>query len=200
MCLKPSFVTFVKMTLKWKRILSSESKISGLENDLHLAKTSQVNLTEMNELVLAKLALANKDIKLYEITSGATSHVPKLSAKPPSISQPLVIASSSSREPTIKKPLANIPAKPFLIAKVRDSVTVSSIPESKIDSLLGLDDDKGGPVVQQLKRHNDKSVKLIFRDETNRDKARELLDRPEAEKVFSKRPCSRKELPSYSQA
>jgi hypothetical protein len=73
-----------------------KAKISGLENDL--AKSSQVNLTEMkNELVLAKLALADKDIKLFEITSGANSQVPKLSAKPPSVSQPLVIASGSSR-------------------------------------------------------------------------------------------------------
>ena len=73
-------------------------KISGLESNLHLAKSSQVNLAEMkNELVLAKLALADKDIKLFEITSGANSQVPKLSAKPPSVSQPLVIASGSSR-------------------------------------------------------------------------------------------------------
>ena len=102
--------------------------------------------------------------------------VPKLSANPPSVSQPLVIASSSSSAPKIKKPLADIPAKPFLIARVRESVSVSSITERKIDSLLGLDDDKGGPVVQQLKRHSDNSVKLIFRDESNRDKARELLN------------------------
>nr|CAH0112580.1 unnamed protein product [Daphnia galeata] len=100
------------------------------------------------------------------------------------VSQPLVFASSSSSAPKIKKPLADIPAKPFLIARVRESVSVSSITERKIDSLLGLDDDKGGPVVQQLKRHSDNSVKLIFRDESNRDKARELLDRPEADKLF----------------
>ena len=149
-----------------------------------------------NELVLAKLALADKDIKLFEITSGATSQVPKFSAKQPSVSQPLVIASVSSREPTIKKPLANIPAKPFLIARVRDSVSVSSITESKIDSLLGLDDDKGGPVVQQLKRHSDNSVKLIFRNESNRDKARELLDLPEADKDFQNVHAPEKSYPA----
>ena len=98
--------------------------------------------------------------------------------------------------PTIKKPLANIPAKPFLIARVRDSFSVSSITESKIDSLLGLDDDKGGPVVQQLKRHSDNSVKLIFRDEAHRDKAREFLDRPEAEKVFQNIHAPEKSYPA----
>jgi hypothetical protein len=64
-----------------------KAKITGLEKELYLAKSSQVNLTEMKkELVLAKLVLADKDIKLFKITSGATSQVPKLSAKPPSVS------------------------------------------------------------------------------------------------------------------
>ncbi|EFX80280.1 hypothetical protein DAPPUDRAFT_318800 [Daphnia pulex] len=51
--------------------------------------------------------------------------------------------------------------------------------------------DKEGPVVQQLKKHSDNSVKLFFRDEQNRAKARELLDQPEAERSSKMFMCRR---------
>jgi hypothetical protein len=50
---------------------------------------------------------------------------------------------------------------------------------------------KEGPVVQQLKKHSDNSVKLFFRDEQNRAKARELLDQPEAERSSKMFMCRR---------
>jgi hypothetical protein len=104
---------------------------------------------------------------------------------------PYVIAPVTATRPAINTPnqthggfKKQIPAKSFLIARVRDSVSVNPITESKINNRFGLDKDIEDPVVQQLKKHSDKLVKKIFRDEKNRDKTRELLDQPEEEKVF----------------
>lgn len=164
-------------------------KISDLESELSIARNSHPLLPDMEkELVRVKLALADKDIKLFELTVGGSSrvpiHVPSPSAQLNNVNQSSSIASGPLAPPPIRKPSAIIPVKPFLIARVRDTISVKSITESSVDSLLGLEEDKGGPVVQQLIRHSGNSVKLIFRDEANRDKARDLLDCPEAEKVF----------------
>lgn len=164
-------------------------KISDLENELSIARNSHPLLSDMEkELVRVKLALADKDIKLFELTVGASSrvksHVPSPSAQLNNVNQSSSIASGPLAAPPIRKPSAIIPVKPFLIARVRDTISVKSITESSVDSLLGLEEDKGEPVVQQLIRHSGNSVKLIFRDEANRDKARDLLDCPAAEKVF----------------
>lgn len=104
---------------------------------------------------------------------------------------PSVIAPVTATRPAINTPnqthggfKKQIPAKSFLIARVRDSVSVNLITESKINNLFGLNKDIEDPVVQQLKKHSEKLVKKIFRDERNRDKTRELLDQPEEEKVF----------------
>ncbi|EFX84592.1 hypothetical protein DAPPUDRAFT_223019 [Daphnia pulex] len=114
----------------------------------------------------------HKDIRLFEIQNSEKAANKQHSAPPANI---------SSAPP---KKLHSIPARPFLIARVRDSVAISSITESKIDNLLGSVKDQEGPVVQQLKKHSDNSVKIFFRNEQNRDKARQLLDKPEEEKVF----------------
>lgn len=98
--------------------------------------------------------------------------------------------------PPSRKLPTNIPVKPFLIARVRDTVSVKSITESTVDGLLGLEEEKGGPVVQQLIRISGNSVKLIFRGESNRDKARELLDRPAAEKFFQNVHAPEKSYPA----
>ncbi|EFX84564.1 hypothetical protein DAPPUDRAFT_314931 [Daphnia pulex] len=162
-------------------------KISDLESELSIARNSHPLLSEM-ELVRVKLSLTDKDIKLFELTAGAssrvTSHVPSPSAQLNKVNQSSSIASGPLATPPIRKPSAIIPVKPFLIARVRDTISVKSITESSVDSLFGLVEDKGGPVIQQLIRHSGNSVKLIFRDEANRDKARDLLDCPAAEKVF----------------
>lgn len=53
-----------------------------------------------------------------------------------------------------------------------------------------------GVLVQQFIRHSGNSVKLIFWDESNRDKAQELLDRPAAEKVFQNVHAPEKSYPA----
>lgn len=126
--------------------------------------------------MLAKLALADKDTNLFELTSVASSrvpsHVPLPSAQLTNDNQSFSIASDPLVAPPSRKLPTNIPVKPFLIARVRDTVSVKSITESTADGLLGLEEEKGGPVVQQLIRQSGKQlVKLIFRGESNRDKA-----------------------------
>lgn len=130
-------------------------KISDLESELSIARNSHPLLSDMEkELVRVKLALADKDIKLFELTAGASSrvpsHVPSPSAQLNNVNQSSSIASGPLATPPIRKPSAIIPVKPFLIARVRDTISVKSITESSVDSFLGLEEDKGGPVVQQL--------------------------------------------------
>jgi predicted nuclease with TOPRIM domain len=73
-------------------------KISDLENELSIARNSHPLLSDMEkELVRVKLALADKDIKLFELTVGASSrvksHVPSPSAQLNNVNQSSSIAS-----------------------------------------------------------------------------------------------------------
>ena len=73
-------------------------KISDLENELSIARNSHPLLSDMEkELVRVKLALADKDIKLFELTAGASSrvpsHVPSPSAQLNNVNQSSSIAS-----------------------------------------------------------------------------------------------------------
>ncbi|EFX64600.1 hypothetical protein DAPPUDRAFT_118022 [Daphnia pulex] len=148
-------------------------KINKLEKEAACSITIRSDLeSARKDLIIAKLSLADKDIRLFELQNSGKAAMKQHSAPP----------ANSRSAPLQKQPI--IPAKSFLIARVRDSVLISSITESKIDNLLGLLKDQEGPVVQQLKKHSENSVKIFFRDEQNRDNARELLDKPEAEKVF----------------
>lgn len=125
-----------------KALLSK--KINKLEKEAACSITIRSDLeTARKDLVIAKISLVDKDIRLFEIQNSEKAANKQHSAPPANISSALP-----------KKP-HSIPARPFLIARVRDSVAISSITESKIDNLLGSVKDQEGPVVQQLKKHSD---------------------------------------------
>ena len=67
--------------------------------------------------------------------------------------------------------VARTPANPVLIARVCKEVTIS---DENFDELLGLQEN--GPVVQHMKKNDDKIV-LSFNDKASRDKAKTLLSK-----------------------
>ena len=113
-----------------KKIKKFEKEVASriiLLSDLESAK---------EDLVIAELSLADKDIWLFELQNSGKADEKQHSAPPVNIFS----------APPKKQP--SIPGKPFLIARIRDSVSISSITESKIYNLLALVKDKEGPVVQ----------------------------------------------------
>jgi hypothetical protein len=130
-------------------------KINKLEKEAACSITIRSDLkSARKDLVIAKISLADKDIRLFEIQNSQKAANKQHSAPPANI---------TSAPP---KKLHSIPARPFLIARVRDSVAISSITESKIDNLLGSVKDQEGPVVQQLK--STATTRSTFSSEMNK--------------------------------
>jgi hypothetical protein len=118
------------------------------------------------QLVIAKLALADKDIQLFEIST-RIKQAPDASAQQASAPVPRPVKKTPN---VTHKPVDD---RPTLVARLRKGVTKNQASEDRIDALLGIH--TGGPVVQHFKKSEDK-VTLTFRDITARDKARELIN------------------------
>ena len=140
-------------------------RLSSDSNLLNQELSDECNLLKQ-KLVVAKLALADKDIQLFEISSKNKQ------AAIVSVSQqvPAPTAEPIKKLPKTQKPIDN---RPTLVARLRKGIPKKEVTDDRIDSLLGLNTD--GPVVQQMKKLDDK-ITLTFRDITARDKARELIN------------------------
>ena len=154
-------------------------KIDKLEIENRATNHSDLNQAK-KDLLTAKLSLADKDIRLFELLASAKSVKTSSLAPPQSASNP-----PSSNSSTIKNtPLhAVVPKRPVLIAHVGNSASgrlpMSEISNDKIDKLFELDGD--GPVVQNIKKIDGRVI-LSFLDVVFRDKAQDLLNEKQGTK------------------
>lgn len=129
------------------------------------------------ELDKVKIVLADKDVKLFDLTSNPP---PKAKLSTANTQRPHSFADALKQTDLS---VSQVPKKPILIARIgRDNCVPSNqVSDDKIDALLGLQGD--GPVVQSI-RKSDGKVVLTFKDEAERDRARDMIDRNPAQNLF----------------
>ena len=156
---------FYTISEEMETLRLENKRLSSDSNLLNQELSDECNSLKQ-KLVVAKLALADKDIQLFEISSKNKQ------AAIVSVSQqvPAPTAEPIKKLPKTQKPIDN---RPTLVARLRKGIPKKEVTDDRIDSLLGLNTD--GPVVQQMKKLDDK-ITLTFRDITARDKARELIN------------------------
>ncbi len=170
-------------------------KIDKLEKEIDNRATLHSDLNKAKkDLITAKLSLADKDIRLFELLSSDKSVKTSSLAPPQSASNP-----PSSNTPTLKNiPLrAGVPKRPVLIAHVGSSdsgsLPMSEVSNDKIDKLFDLEGD--GPVVQNIKKIDGRLI-LSFLDVASRDKAQDLFNKNPAQNVFRSVSVPQKQYPA----
>lgn len=162
-----------------------ETLFSNARESAENARCEQLRLaaqlTSLREkLNTAKLALADKALHLYELSrqpiadkadnqNHPSSSLPSSGVSPISNKAEAPAKPPPTANPKKSKPVDN---RPTLVAWLNKGVLTSSISVDNFDSLLNINSD--GPIVQQLKKSDDK-VTLTFRDATARDKAKEII-------------------------
>jgi hypothetical protein len=168
-------------------------KIEKLEKEIDNKATLHTDLNQAKkDLLTAKLSLADKDIRLFELQSSVKS------AKTSSLAPPKPASNPPTSNPSTWKntPLyAEVPKRPVLIAHVGGSacLPMSEISNEKIDKLFDLDGN--GPVVQNIKKIDGRVI-LSFLDVASRDKAQVLFNNNAAQNVFRSVSVPQKQFPA----
>jgi myosin heavy subunit len=168
------------------RFSNAKQQLEATHND-RPRLTDEVNALRA-KLNTVKLALADKDVQLFEMSRSNQSATVKQTAKSPALIHNTTLAQTGAPAgPPFhgpRKSLSNqriAKTKPTLITWLNKGVSKTEASLNKIDSLMNLDPD--GPTVQQFKKSEDR-VTFTFKDIAARDKARTLISQNSQQVLF----------------
>ena len=181
---------------KFKSFFSNAKEQAEVARSDHHRLTDELS-TMRAKLSTVKLALADKDVQLFEMSRSSQSVTAKQPVNP-SVSIPSASLAQSDAQTgppssgpaniqrakpakTVDSKSSTADTKPTLIAWLNKGVSKTEISLDKIDSLMNLDPD--GPTVQQFKKGEDR-VTLTFKDVAARDKAKSLISQNSQQILF----------------
>ena len=181
---------------KFKSFFSNAKEQAEVARSDHHRLTDELS-TMRAKLNTVKLALADKDVQLFEMSRSSQSVTAKQPVNP-SVSIPSASLAQSDAQTgppssgpaniqrakpakTVDSKSSTADTKPTLIAWLNKGVSKTEISLDKIDSLMNLDTD--GPTVQQFKKGEDR-VTLTFKDVAARDKAKSLISQNSQQILF----------------
>ena len=181
------FETFVSLdrdeqVVKFKELFFNNSEKSAA----FVCETSRLSdqiRTLTSQLTTAKLALADKQIQLFEATRTAD---PVSNFSGSSSNNDSALAKVTTKATVVKRQVFSKPidTRPTLVARLCKDIPTDNVSVGVIDSMLGLQQDgPDGPIVQQFKKV-DGRVTLTFRDAVARNKAKELISNSCQQGVF----------------
>ena len=195
---------------KFKSFFSNAKEQAEVARSDHHRLTDELS-TMRAKLSTVKLALADKDVQLFEMSRSSQSVTAKQPVNP-SVSIPSASLAQSDAQTgppssgpaniqrakpakTVDSKSSTADTKPTLIAWLNKGVSKTEISLDKIDSLMNLDPD--GPTVQQFKKGEDR-VTLTFKDVAARDKAKSLISQNSQQILFKSVSVLQKTYPAIA--